>query len=134
MTSSGGNFAAIHSPVMKNPKQFVSSNILEVSSVLSDLPVNGAIVVDGTDGAGKSTLAEKLAVCLQIKHVDLDEYLIGEQKTFVGHIQYKRLEDSLSKSNRCIVSGVCILQIFGKLRYPVSRHIYVKRLAVWGVG
>ena len=91
------------------------------------------ISIDGWMGAGKSTLGETLAAQLSIAHIDLDSFLIPDQKKFVEAIQIDSLVGALSGcTETVIVSGVCVLSVLENAGFKPDCRIYVKRMASWG--
>lgn len=66
------------------------------------------IGIDGIDGTGKSTLAEKLSVSTGLLHINLDDYIEKEKGNFVDFIDLTRLDSSLNKSPKSTIIEWCL--------------------------
>ena len=84
------------------------------------------IGIDGKDGTGKSTLATALGKILGLPVINLDEYLLKDQRKYVDAIQYDRLRLTLETLPGCIVEGVCLLAVLAKMKIAPHEHIYIK--------
>ena len=71
------------------------------------------IGVDGSDGVGKTPLAQAIAGILRYQLFSLDDYLHKEQGAFVPNIHYDKLASDLAKAQSFVVEGVCLLQVEG---------------------
>ena len=91
------------------------------------------IVIDGTDGSGKSSLANKIANKMGFIHINLDNYLDENHGYFVEHIKYDLLNKKIEDANSpIIIEGVCALAVIKKLKIKCDLHIYIKRMADFG--
>lgn len=91
------------------------------------------VTIDGWHGSGKSTLASNLANRIGAKHLDLDSFLIPDQRVFVEAIRYEQLQPAIDKaSDSLIVSGVCMLEVLRRVDVVPDCKIYLKRMADWG--
>ena len=91
------------------------------------------LTIDGWMGAGKSLLADALAHCLSVQALDLDCFLIPDQKAFVNAIRIDELRKALSDvPGSVIVSGVCVKHVLQLVGCTSDCTIYVKRMAIWG--
>lgn len=90
------------------------------------------IGVDGTDGAGKSHLAARIASALGITHLDLDDFLEKNQGGFTNHIKYGELRKAASGSG-FVISGVCLLDVLERAEIAIEALVYVKmyHLGYW---
>ncbi len=91
------------------------------------------IGVDGWTGAGKSTLAEKLALATGGSWFDLDNALVHDQGCFVNALRFDCVSNWLTQiSGFGFISGVCLRQALEVAGIRAAMHIYVKRMATWG--
>lgn len=91
------------------------------------------VAIDGVPGAGKSTLRRNLAGPLSASELELDNFLIRNQKEFVAAVRTDDLASALASSRALvIVSGACVLKVLASLQLKPDVLIYVKRMAVWG--
>jgi broad-specificity NMP kinase len=109
-------------------------NIDELLCILQAIgPRSQVITIDGWHGSGKSTLASDLANRMGAIHLDLDSFLIQDQRVFVEAIQYEQLQSAIEKSgNSLIISGVCMLEVLERVDVVPAHKIYVKRMTDWG--
>lgn len=103
--------------------------------VVAELRAIGAarIGIDGTDGAGKTTIAKAVAKLLGVPSFTLDDYLIKKQGGFVNFVQADRLLRDLPEKGGFIIDGVCLREVLSKGMIEVDAHVYVKRyhLGYW---
>jgi hypothetical protein len=90
------------------------------------------IAVDGWMASGKTYLARDLAVRLGLPCCDLDAFLQAEREVFFPALRLDDLRAEITKHQRVIVAGVCVLQVLEALDRPVDVLVYVQRMAVWG--
>ena len=90
------------------------------------------IGIDGVDGAGKSTLAEKIGAAMHIKRIGLDEYLDQKRGGFLKHLNYPDIAAAV-QCNAFVIEGVCLLEVLERLHCTVDLLIYVQRThyGVW---
>jgi hypothetical protein len=86
------------------------------------------IGVDGTNGAGKSTMAGALARALGLNHVNLDDYLVKKQGGFLDHLKYDDIKQKTSELGCFVIDGVCLLSVLEKIETPIDCLVYVKRM------
>lgn len=91
------------------------------------------IGVDGSDGVGKTPLAQAIAGILRYQLFSLDDYLHKEQGAFVPNIHYDKLASDLAKAQSFVVEGVCLLQVLARAAADIDKLVYLKRfhLGVW---
>ena len=90
------------------------------------------IIVDGDPGAGKTTLAGKIANDLAYKVISFDDYLPGdfegEPKPYVDQIGYDALQkEILASEEKIVIEGVLALKVLAKLNVRQDYHIFMKR-------
>lgn len=93
------------------------------------------IAIDGVDGAGKSTLAVKIAESLDCgAPLDVDSFLEQNQRKYVEALRLDPLRQQLEQRDGqpTVLAGICMRQVLERLRLRADRHIYVKRMVVWG--
>jgi hypothetical protein len=106
---------------------------IEVAS-LQDLATllrqNGCrrIGIDGVDGCGKTTLAKNLGEKLEMNLISLDDYLNEEQGGYLNHLRYEDVKKAYCAQPRCIVEGVCLLQVLEAASLEIDTLVYVKRM------
>ncbi len=86
------------------------------------------IGIDGTNGAGKSTTASKLAEILGLTHLNLDEYLQKKKGGFLDYLKYPEIKQKISELECFVIDGVCLLNVLEKIGIDVDCLIYVKRI------
>ncbi|MDX1914354.1 MAG: hypothetical protein SFU55_02120 [Methylophilus sp.] len=86
------------------------------------------IGVDGTSGAGKSTMASALARALGLNHVNLDDYLVKKQGGFLDHLRYDDIKRKTSELGCFVIDGVCLLSVLEEIETSVDCLVYVKRI------
>lgn len=91
------------------------------------------IGVDGTDGVGKTTMAEALACTLGIYHLNLDDYLVKQQGGFLDYLKYDDIQNKTSELKSFVIDGVCLLSVLEEIKTPIDCLVYVKRMChgIW---
>ncbi len=91
------------------------------------------IGVDGSDGVGKTPLAQALAHIFHSQLFSLDDYLQKQQGAYIPNIDYDKLASDLAQAESFVVEGVCLLQVLARARVDIDRLVYVKRFhrGVW---
>ncbi len=86
------------------------------------------IGIDGTNDAGKSTMAEKLSKILGLMHLNLDNFLIKESGGYLGYLKYDEIKQQASETKHFVIEGVCLLNVLEKIDTSIDCLIYVKRM------
>ncbi len=86
------------------------------------------IGVDGTNDAGKSTMAGNLSKILGLRHLNLDEFLIKESGGYLDYLKYDEIKLQTSETKCFVVEGVCLLNVLEKIDTSIDCLIYVKRM------
>ena len=86
------------------------------------------IGIDGTDAAGKSTMAGKLSKILGLTHLNLDDFFIKESGRYLDYLKYNEIRQQASETKCFVVEGVCLLNVLEKIDTPIDCLIYVKRM------
>ena len=103
------------------------------NSLRSRIGCFGIVGVDGWTGAGKTTLADGLARELGGSYFDLDSALTNDQKAYVSAIRMNEVSDALAIQRRpLIISGICLLEVLGKVAVQLDASVYIKRMTTWG--
>ena len=91
------------------------------------------VVIDGTFGSGKTTLAKALARRLGYTAFHLDKFVAKRRGGFIKYLRHQRLIPRIKSSRRSIVEGVCALRALERMRLGCNLLIYVKRVShgVW---
>jgi hypothetical protein len=86
------------------------------------------IVLDGFDGAGKSTLAKALSEALGLNHIEVDEFLVPDSP--VSYVESIRCPDLAAAIGvrPCILDGVFARDVLDRLNLTADLHVYVKRM------
>jgi hypothetical protein len=85
------------------------------------------IVIDGDQGAGKTTLANEIAEELNASVISLDEFLLGNHDDYWKQINYDSLRSKIMSSGaKIIIEGVCILKILAQIQVRHDYHIFVE--------
>jgi len=92
----------------------------------------GIIGIDGTDGAGKSILAQELASRLNANLLELDSIVENNAGAYVDCVDYSALSSKIlcrkAQSALLIVEGICLLAVLERIVMEPSLLIYVKRI------
>lgn len=86
--------------------------------LLRDLQVHRPriIGIDGQLGAGKTTLAKRIAADLRCPCIHLDAFLTPGQASFLPSLQYPRLAAALAGvTGTVIIEGICLLAVLDRL-------------------
>ncbi|MBI4588728.1 MAG: hypothetical protein HY725_07800 [Candidatus Rokubacteria bacterium] len=95
--------------------------------------LSGTIAIDGTDGAGKTTLAVALQAAVGGTVVSLDGFVPENRGGYVPYLRTAELKAALETSSQpCIVEGICVLAALARVSHKPDVLIYVKRLASYG--
>lgn len=86
------------------------------------------IAVDGTNGAGKSTVSADLANELGFAHINLDEYLDKNKGGFLEYLQYDDVKKDLLNLDGLVLDGICLLKVLDTIDMSVDVLVYVKRM------
>lgn len=88
----------------------------------------GIISVDGVDGVGKSTLAQRLAADLDLPYVEVDEFVQPEQGGYVDYVGYDLLKVVVEPYGLgMVIEGICIKHVLSRLAIDEFLSIYVRR-------
>ena len=87
------------------------------------------VAIDGTDGCGKSTLAEALGPLLGAKVLHLDEFVKKGLGAYIRNLDLSRLAKHLASSELILVEGICVLEALERVSLPADALVYVKRMS-----
>lgn len=117
---------------MGNERQIFNSVDALAEQILDALHT-GVIGVDGWTGAGKTRLARALASKTSADFFDIDCILTRGLGRYVDAVPTDKVAQRVGRSQGLLfVSGICLRQILSNARIEAAKHVYVKRLAVWG--
>lgn len=85
------------------------------------------IGIDGTDGVGKTRLANDLSKMLGFHSIHLDDFLDKNRGGFLDYLDYSKIENSLKYHTKCVVEGICLLDVMGRIGIQLEVLIYIKR-------
>lgn len=69
----------------------------------------GVVAVDGFDGAGKTTLAQKISRHCNLPFLDLNSILLGPKRlNYIDRIDYKRLTNEIAAQKKWINCLGCL--------------------------
>lgn len=88
------------------------------------------IGIDGYDGAGKTTLGEKISEDLNIEFIDLDKYILNKEGSFIDKIDKDSLKSNIRSfiaNGNVIISGVCLMKVLENINVKIDLLIYVMR-------
>lgn len=87
------------------------------------------IGIDGKDGSGKTTLAQRIAEQIKGKVVSLDEYVEKNKGGYVPYLRVEEIRATLSsETGPLVVEGVCLLAPAERIGVTIDKLIYVKRM------
>ena len=86
------------------------------------------IGVDGTSGAGKSTMASNLSKILGLSYLNLDDFLDKEKGGFLDYLKYEEIRQQTLETSCFVVDGVCLLSVLEKIETSIDCLVYVKRM------
>lgn len=103
--------------------------VAAISEVINTLRSGIArrIGIDGSDGVGKSTLADAVGSNMRLPVFHLDDYLIRDKGGFLDFLQYERLQQDIAAAPKYIIEGVCLLKVLERIEAKIDFLIYVKR-------
>jgi hypothetical protein len=84
------------------------------------------VAIDGGLGAGKTEVANQLAICLKWNCVHLDAYLFPGHGSFVPSIDYDELRRAMTEADTpVIVEGVCVLAVLQRISIIPNFLVFV---------
>ena len=99
--------------------------------VVRSISVDQAMIIgiDGKDGSGKTTLAQRIAEQIKGEVVSLDEYVEKKKGCYVQYLRLNEIRATLSsKMGPLVVEGVCLLAAADRIGIRIDKLIYVKRV------
>jgi len=111
-------------------KEFTDEH--ELIKAITNLALNphSLISIDGVDGVGKSTLANKIKAKLSTHYIELDTFVQEQKGGYIEYLDYDKLQDEighLMTTNALIViEGICIQQVLKRTGLTSDLSIYVK--------
>ena len=100
----------------------------EVAAALLELGVR-RVAIDGTDGCGKSTLAEELGPLLGAQVIHLDYFVAKGLGAYIRNLDYSRLATHVASSELTIVEGICVLEALERVSLAADALVYVKHMS-----
>ena len=118
-----------------------STIIQRVQTLVRSLMTQGRpirISIDGIDGSGKTTLADKLAKNLGGKVISFDKYLIPHKGIYLSYIRYAELSSDLAifeeeATSVIILEGLCLLSVLERLSIEPEISVYIRRVDTDGI-
>lgn len=112
--------------------------VIDVDGLVALFPLEfgGLIAVDGCINAGKTTLAQQLAVQLACSWMDVDDYVTRGQWQYVAAVRRSDLaaaiERELDHSHVVVLAGLCLREVLQHLGRNAAFSVYVQRDAPLG--
>ena len=110
--------------------------ITDITSLLeSSYPdaLSGVVGIDGTDGVGKTTLANAIRQVVGGSVVSLDDFILKNQGSYVSYLRHGDLKAVFAAHDRpIIVEGVCLLAALDVMSVEHDLLIYIKRVSDYG--
>src|ERR1041384_8246363 len=111
-------------------------DLSELAGTILSLERNHVIGIDGLDGSGKMYLAQRLAPCLNARHINLDDFLNRNEGGFLNHLQYENARGAATaalNTGRVIVEGDCLRTVFERLGLVADLSFFVKHVTADGI-
>ncbi len=95
---------------------------------------NGCLIigVDGTDGAGKTFLAQAINKSFGGNLISLDCYLDQNKGEYFSNIRFEQLKQEIERLRRrgspLFIEGICLLKILDKIETKLNILVYVKHV------
>jgi adenylate kinase family enzyme len=99
-------------------------SIAELTKVISERRPQ-LIAIDGFLGAGKSTLAKRIAEDVEYRCINLDDFVPPNEGRFASNLDFSRLSESLKGDHLTIVEGVCVLSVLKRIGLKCDMLIFV---------
>jgi len=95
------------------------------------------VAIDGLGGAGKTTLARRLAELAEGQSISVDDYVVPQQGSYLPHLRYDVLSRDLvaareSSAKVIVLEGLCIRSVLAKLESVPDVTVYVRRVDEYG--
>lgn len=95
------------------------------------------ISIDGVDGVGKSSLAQKMSDESNLQHLEIDNYIQKQQGGYIDHIDYSLLTKSIRQfinaKQGIVLEGVCVQQVLKKINLASTVKIYIRMIDEYGL-
>jgi hypothetical protein len=113
-----------------------SEVVLRLTQILS-ANKSALVSIDGLAGAGKTTLAAKLARHIDGTVVSLDQYLVPQQGSYLPYLRYDELQRDLeaARSNGSavvVIEGLYVRAVIARLGAVADISIYVRLVDEYG--
>ena len=94
----------------------------------------GLILFDGRPSAGKTTLAKAMAARIRCGVVDGDDFIVRDQRRFVGALKTdalrERIEASLAATPLVLLSTVCAREVATKVDMHPASWVWIERTSL----